>query len=394
MSVLVVLFGLALAALGATTLVAVAAARRLELTRWVARRLAGADAAVTLLARPGDIQSVASGLVAVGTTITAVAVPWTLAHAGVASTLALELGVVLPLALLAVYFLPRAIGRRWPEPLVKALVPRLRGAAALVGRVVRGQAATERADLAALFRDSASAGLAREDELEIVTGVMAFADRVVREAMTPRTKLVAAHESAPTAELAALVAKSGYTRLPLYKGSLDEITGMVHAFDLIKAGPGGAVTPRPVSSVPATRRCADVLFDLKRERRHLAVVTDEFGGTAGIVTMENVLEQLVGEIFDEGDEPRAVPSAAAGVLVVDGGEPLARITQHFGLALTPPARVETAGGYVTWAAGRIPQAGERLRSGGLEWDIIEATPARVGRLVVRRAEPEERRASP
>jgi hemolysin (HlyC) family protein len=391
MSVIMVLLGLAIAALGATTLVAVAAARRLELTRWVARRLAGAEAAVTLLARPGDIQSVASGLVAVGITVAAVATPWALAHAGVAGTLALELGVVLPLALILVYFVPRAVGRRWPEPLVRALVPRLRRAAALVGRVVRGQAATERADLAALFRDSSSAGLAREDELEIVTGVMAFADRVVREAMTPRTKIIAAPETATAAELAALVVQSGHTRIPLHRGSLDEVVGMVHAFDLIKAGPGRTVTPRPVTSVPAGRRCADVLFDLKRERRHLAVVTDEFGGTTGIVTLEDLLEQLVGEIFDELDEPRAAPSVAAGVMVVDGSEPLEHITQHFNLALKPPARVETAGGYVTWAAGRIPQAGERLRSGGLEWDVIEATAARVGRLVVRRLETDERK---
>lgn len=384
MSTLLVFLGLAVAAVGATLAVAVVAVSRLEMTRWVARRLAGAEAAATLLARPGDIASVASGLLALGITVAGVAAPWLLADADVGRTLAIELGVLLPLALLVTYFLPRAIGRRWPDLLVRDLVPRLRPAAALVGRIVRGRAATERAELAALFRDSASAGLAREDELEIVTGVMAFADRTVREVMTPRTRLVAAPEGAPAAELAELVTATGYTRVPVYRGSPDAIVGMVHAFDLIKAGPEGSVPVRPVTAVPASRRCADVLLDLKRERRHLAVVLDEFGGTAGIITMEDLLEELVGEIFDEGDEPHAPPPAPQAVIVVDGGEPLGRIAEHFGVTLDPPARVETAGGYVAWAAGRIPQAGERLRIAGLEWDVIESTPTRAGRMVVRR----------
>ncbi len=385
MSVLVILLGLGLAAVGAVAAVAVAAASRLELTRWVARRLAGADAATTLLAHPGDTASAASGLVAVGVTVAAVAAPWALADAPAGSTLLLELGIGLPVLLLLVYFLPRAVGRRWPERLVRVLVPRLRPAAALVGRVVRGRAATEREELTALFRDSASSGLAREDELEIVTGVMAFADRVVREVMTPRTGLVAAPESAGAAELAALVAASGYTRVPLYRSSPDDIVGMVHAFDLIKAGPGGEVPRRPVAVLPATRRCADALLDLKRERRQLAVVVDEFGGTAGIVTLEDLLEELVGEIFDESDERvmTTVLAGAPGTLVVDAAHPLAAVAGHFGVDLAPPARVETAGGYLAWAAGRIPQAGERLVAGGLEWDVLEGTAARVGRLVVR-----------
>ena len=386
MSVLVVLLGLALAVAGATIGVAVIAARRLELTRWVARRLAGADAAVTLLARPGDIQSVASGLVAVGITVAGIAAPWALENTGLVPTVALTFAVGLPLLLLLVYFLPRAAGRRWPETLVRALVPRLAWATTLVGRIVRGRAATERADLGALFRDSAGAGLAREDELEIVTGVMAFAERVVREVMTPRTRIIAAPEGSTAAELAAVVTSSGHTRIPLYRSSLDEIVGMVHAFDLIKAGPGGTVNVRPVAAVPAARRCADVLLDLKRERRHLAVVVDEFGGTAGIVTMEDLLEELVGEIFDELDE-RGAPAmtASPAVLVADAAMPLTQVMEHFGLQLAPPPRVETAGGYLTWSVGRIPQPGERLVRGGLEWDVLEGTPAKLGKLVIRLA---------
>jgi CBS domain containing-hemolysin-like protein len=215
---------------------------------------------------------------------------------------------------------------------------------------------------------------------------MTFADRVVREVMTPRTKMMAAEEGASTTELARLVASSGFTRLPLYRGSLDEIVGMVHAFDIIKAGPSGTVRVRPVAQLPATRRCADALIDLRREGRHLAVVLDEFGGTAGLVTMENLLEALVGEIFDELDVPTPpAVQGGRGVLVVDAGFALGALREHFGVALEAPARVETAGGFLAWAAARIPQQGDRLTAGGLEFDVLEATPARVVKLVVRAA---------
>ncbi len=384
MSVLVTLLGIALAAVGATASVAIVAASRLQLTRWVARRLQGAESAATLLSRPGDLASAASAALALGVTLAGVAAPWALVSTGPEFTFGVEVLVVLPVIALAAYFLPRAVGRRWPERLVRALVPRLRPAAGLFGRIVRGRRATERADLAPLFHDAASGGLAREDELEIVTGVMAFADRTVREAMTPRTAIIAAPEGAPPADLARLVLSSGYTRLPLYRGSLDEIVGMVHALDLIKAGPAGAVRVRPVAQLPAARRCADALLDLRREGRHLAVVLDEFGGTAGIVTMEDLLEELVGEIFDESDTPAAVAAPPArGVLLVEASQPLAAVAEHFGVPLDAPPRTVTVGGYVAWAAGRIPQPGERLVSGGLEFDVIEATPTRLVKVVVR-----------
>jgi putative hemolysin len=381
---LFVALGLLLAGLGATTSVAVRAVSRLELTRWVARRLEGAEAAVTLLSRPGDIAAAADALMAVGVAVAGVSTPWALRGANVGATLALEILFGVPLLALAAYFLPRAIGQRWPETLVRALVPRVRPAGSLVGRIVRGRVATERAELAALLRDSSSAGLAREDELEIVTGVMAFADRVVHEVMTPRTKIVAASEGAPTAELARLLTTSGYTRLPVFRTTLDDIVGMVHAFDVIKAGPQGTVRVRPVAHMPAARRCADALIDLRREGHHLAVVLDEFGGTAGIVTMEDLLEQLVGEIFDELDEARpAVAAGGRGVLVADASLSLAKLNDHFGLSIDAPPRIETVGGYLVWAAGRIPQAGERLSAGGLEFDVLEATATRLVKLVVR-----------
>jgi CBS domain containing-hemolysin-like protein len=384
MSVVVVLLGVGLAALGATASIAIVAASRLELTRWVARRLHGAASAATLLSRPGDLASAANALLAIGVTLAGVAAPWALVSWGPEVTFGVEVLVGVPVIGFAAYFLPRAIGRRWPERLVRVLVPRLRPAAGVFGRIARGRHATERADLAPLFHDAASAGLAHEDELEIVTGVMAFADRTVREAMTPRTDIVAAPEGAPTAELARRIVSSGYTRLPLYRGSLDEIVGMVHALDLIKAGPAGTVRIRPVAQLPATRRCADALLDLRRDGRHLAVVVDEFGGTAGIVTMEDLLEELVGEIFDESDERAPQPARVTkSLLLADAADPLTLVAEHFGVPLEAPPRTVTIGGFVAAIAGRIPQPGERIVAGGLEFDVIEGTPSRVSRVIVR-----------
>ena len=386
MSVLLLVVALAVAVLGATASVAILAASRLELTRWVARRLHGAETAAVLLSRPGDLASAAHACVAIGVTLAGVAAPWALETADPGTTLGLEVLVGVPLLGLAVYFVPRAVGRRWPTTLVRALVPPLRPAAGVFGRIVRGRRATERADLSPLFHDAAGAGLASEDELEIVTGVMAFADRTVRETMTPRTAMVAAREDASTAELAALVVRSGYTRIPVYRGTLDEIVGMVHAFDVIKAGPQGAVRVRPVAQLPEARRCADALLDLRRAGRHLAVVVDEFGGTSGIVTMEDLLEQLVGEIFDELDEPRPTPAVPVkGLLVVEASHPLAAAAEHFGLLLEAPPRTETVGGYLAWSAGRIPQPGERIVVGGLEFDVLEGSATKLGRLVIREA---------
>jgi CBS domain containing-hemolysin-like protein len=148
---------------------------------------------------------------------------------------------------------------------------------------------------------------------------------------------------------------------------------------------------RPVSQLPATRRCADALLDLRRGGRHLAVVLDEFGGTAGLITMENLLEALVGEIFDELDVPPPVVQGGGGVLVIDAGASLGELRAHFDLPIEAPPKVETAGGFLTWVAGRIPQQGDRISAAGLEFDVLEATPTRLVKLVVRAGRPATRR---
>jgi len=140
---------------------------------------------------------------------------------------------------------------------------------------------------------------------------------------------------------------------------------------------------RPVLAIPASRRCADVLFEMQRERRHLAVVLDEFGGTAGIVTLDDLLGELVGEIFDERDGVTA-DAGETELLDVDGALGVQEIADRFGVTL--PGGRETLGGMLTTALGRIPRIGERVVLGQLEFDVVQASATRVERVIVRRAE--------
>jgi CBS domain containing-hemolysin-like protein len=169
----------------------------------------------------------------------------------------------------------------------------------------------------------------------------------------------------------------------VYRGTLDEIVGMLHAFDLFKLRAGDPLPVRPVAITPASRSCGDLLLDMQRERRHLAVVLDEFGGTLGIATLEDLLEELVGEIFDEHDEEvRPEPSAGPALFETDGNLSPEAVEERFGVTLPEGRSTTIAGRIVEWA-GRIPNPGERFTVRGLELDIVEASPTRIERLIIR-----------
>jgi CBS domain containing-hemolysin-like protein len=253
----------------------------------------------------------------------------------------------------------------------------------VLGLVLPARAAKRPTDLRSIWREGAAVGLRADDEMVMVGGVMAFSVRPVREVMTPRTDLVAVDENAALEDIRMVFAQSGYSRIPVYRGTLDEIVGMLHAFDLFKLRPGDPLPVRPVAVTPASRTCGDLLLDMQRERRHLAVVLDEFGGTLGIATLEDLLEELVGEIFDEHDEEvRAEPAGGPAIFETDGNVPPEAIEERFGVALPRGQSTTVAGLIVEWA-GRIPNPGERFVVRGLELDVIEASPTRIERLIIR-----------
>ena len=240
-----------------------------------------------------------------------------------------------------------------------------------------------------LWRERARSGVAPDDELLRVGGVINFSQRTVRSVMTPRTDLIALPEEASVEEVRAAFVQSGYTRLPVYRGTLDEMVGMVHAFDLFRLGPGDPLPVRPLAVAPASRSCGDVLLDMQRERRHLAIVLDEFGGTLGIVTLEDLLEAMVGEIVDE-DEPvppfTAVSAASPDLVEFEGSVPVSEVEDRFGVSL-PEGQATTVGGRLAELAGRFPATGERFLIRGLEVDVLQATRTRIERLLVRRGSP-------
>lgn len=385
MTWVVLLGGLLLAIFGAVAGTALVSVSRMELTRAVAGQLRGGAGSLAWIAEMEEYLGVTAVLTALGVVMVGAAIPPFLPGATLAVILLIVLGSV-PAVILLGYLVPRWLARPRAEALRNLIVPVLRPVARVVGVLLPARAVPGASELRALWREGAAAGFAADEELIMVGGVMTFTERPVREVMTPRTDLVAVSEADGLDDIAAVFAQSGYTRLPVYRGTLDEIVGMLHAFDLFKLKPGDRLPIRPVANAPASRSCGDLLLDMQRERRHLAVVLDEFGGTQGIVTLEDLLEELVGEIFDEYDRQEVATPGGPLLREADGATPLDALEGEFEVRL-PRSRTASIGGLVAELAGRIPQAGERFLLAGLEVDVLQATPTRVERVLIRRAPP-------
>ena len=379
---IVVAVGLLISVFGATAGAALITVSRAELTRVVARRLRGATPSLTWLAEVDANLTAASATTSLGVLIVGAALPALLAGSGRRLLVLVALAGV-PLVLLAAYLVPRWLTLPRAQGVSDRVMPLLRPWSRILGLVLPTRGAKRPTDLRSIWREGAAVGLRADDELVMVGGVMAFSVRPVREVMTPRTELVAVDEHAPLDDIRMVFAQSGYSRIPVYRGTLDEIVGMLHAFDLFKLRPGDPLPVRPVAMTPGSRACGDLLLDMQRERRHLAVVLDEFGGTLGIATLEDLLEELVGEIFDEhDDEVRAEPAGGPTVFETDGNLPPEAIEERFGVTLPEGRSTTVAGRIVEWA-GRIPNSGERFLVRGLELDILEASPTKIERMIIR-----------
>ena len=386
---LVLLVGaLALAMTSAAIGVAAAAVSQLELTRWVSYKLRGSGGAAGVLENPGRVLATASALTTVGTLCAAAVIPALLARTTptVLGVFTVALGV--PLLVSATYLVPRVVGRRWAEPIVAHAAPRLEMLGKLFAPFVPWRDPSHRTTLAAVLTSTDTEALASADEMAVVSGVLAFADRPVRELMTPRTSIVAIPEGLLAAEAAHVALQSGYSRYPVYRGSLDEVVGVAHAFDLLRLLPDAPIPVHPALIVPGTTRAADLMLEMQRGRSHLAVVLDEFGGTAGLVTFEDLLRDLVSEIFEPAESAAGGMGvgvggeAAARIVELEGSAPASRLEEALGITLAVPG-VQTVGGLLVRTLGRIPRPGERFALHGLEFDILAATATRVERIAVR-----------
>ncbi|HEX6091496.1 MAG TPA: hemolysin family protein [Gemmatimonadales bacterium] len=383
--------GLLLTTFGAAAGAAQMTVSRRELARALSRRLRGAGPPLDWLIEVDARLTAASATTSLGAVLLAAALP-----AVLGSTLAISVAAValmaIPFALAAGYLVPRWLTEPRAEHVLGAIMPILRPWSRVVGVVLPRRSGHRQQDLRTVWREITAPRAADDDEMALIGGVMSFTQRQVREVMTPRIEMVAVSEDSALGDIARVFAESGYSRIPVYRRTLDEVVGMLHAFDLFKLRESAALPIRPVAVAPATRNCGDLLLDMQRERRHLAIVIDEFGGTLGLVTLEDLLEELVGEIFDEHDEgaastPAAGTPAAPGALVeADGTVSAADVAARFGVDF-PHSQATTLAGLIAELAGRIPAAGERFALGPLEVDVVQASPARIERMLVRRAPP-------
>lgn len=374
--------GLVLAAFGATAGAALVQTTRAELARYVSARLRGQGAVPGELMAAERLLAAATATTALGVLLLGTAMPALVAGTGLLLSLIALLGV--PFILVGAYFLPRWLTLSRAEGVAAFVLPPLRPWARLLGPMLPVSAAGSERSLKALRREGGAVDAEAVEELSLVGGVMAFAQRPVREVMTPRTDIVAIPEDADAGAVRDVFAQSGYSRIPVYRGTLDEIVGMLHAFDLFRLRPDAPLPVRPVAMTPASRPCGDLLLDMQRERRLMAVVLDEYGGTLGVVTIDDLLAAIVGEIADD-DEPVEAP-APSGLLETDGSAPRQLVEDYFEARL-PAASAGSIGGVLIELAGRIPAAGERFLAGGLEIDVLQSSPTRVERVLVRKAPP-------
>ena len=245
-------------------------------------------------------------------------------------------------------------------------------------------------ELRMLVEQSRKRGKLDADDARLLQGVFEFSEKTAREVMTPRTEMVALPADLSLEQSADQVAVAGRSRYPVYGESLDDILGVVHAKDILaglRSAKGGTLRAvlRPAMFVPGTREVEDVLADMKRQKIHLAIVLDEFGGTAGLVTMEDLLEEIVGQIYDEYDRPpgelRVAPPGAAPV--ISGATPLRDVNRVFALELDEQDYT-TIGGFLFGAIGRLPKVGDQVAVKGAVFEIVEMDGRRVGKVRVGR----------
>jgi putative hemolysin len=333
-----------------------------------------------------------------------------LGHSPVGETVQSVLGVVLAV-LLCGQLLPSLLfyrtQGRWVGPLVwpirlllwlvtpLSVVVRIFMGVASLGEETAGVEEEAAVNVEALIEAGEEEGILEEGDSDLVRSAVEFGDKLVREVMTPRPEVFAVGASTTLAQFLELLKEHNYSRVPVYAGSLDQIVGIAFAHDLLQITDEEAKTrtvesvQRTAEFVPETKRGYELLREMQREKQHMRVVIDEYGGVAGLVTIEDLLEEIVGEIEDEHDEEAAGEAPvreATGACVVPGNFPVDGLEDLFGeqVELGEEYEATTLGGLVSEVEGRIPLAGEVvvLEKPGLRIEVVASTDRLVERLRV------------
>jgi CBS domain containing-hemolysin-like protein len=245
-------------------------------------------------------------------------------------------------------------------------------------------------EIQSIIDAGAEDGLIDPQSGEMIQSILEFRDTVVREVMIPRTEMVAIPSDAPVEEIIDLITRYGHTRIPVYSGSIDNIVGILNVKDLLKfwskpiaKGDILSILRKPYY-IPETKNTHLLLHELKQRKHHLAVVIDEYGGTSGLVTLEDLIEEIVGEIHDEHDtQDGDIAELPDGYILVDGRTDIEKIEDHFGVTF-PEGKYETLGGMILHAIGKIPVTGETIKIEQFEMIIESADERSIKKVKMKR----------
>ena len=252
---------------------------------------------------------------------------------------------------------------------------------------------TQAENIEALISAGTEEGLIEEEDRKLIQSVVEFGDKVVREVMTPRPNIVAISADASLEELRQLVINEQYSRIPIYEGTIDQVVGFVHVRDMFeldeeqRASRTVRELMRPIRVVPETKPVNDLMREMQQDNTHMVIVVDEYGNTAGLASMEDLVEVILGEIRDEHEPDSDVQEDGQGGYIVSGSFDVARLTDLLEFHPEEDLESTTVGGLVTEWLGRVPRAGESVEREGIHIDVLASDELRVAQVRVRRSQP-------
>jgi CBS domain containing-hemolysin-like protein len=297
-------------------------------------------------------------------------------------------------------FLYRRTSGRWAAPLVPfyrasaAAMKPLTGILHFLHRLfdiggpdsANAEEATAAENVEALITAGTEEGLIEEEDRQLIQSVVAFGDKTVREVMTPRPTMVTIQADETLERLRELVVHEQYSRIPVYEASIDEISGFIHARDMFNIPENGRLTrkvrelARPIRIVPETKPVDDLFREMQREGAHMVVVVDEYGHTAGLATMEDLVEVIMGEIRDEHEPGSDVTPDGNGGFIVAGSFELSRVAEIAGYRPSEEVESTTVGGLVMEWLGHVPKPGETVEKDGIKLEVLAGGELRVDQV--------------
>ena len=311
--------------------------------------------------------------------------------------------------LLVTYLIPYVLYRRTAAEWLLPLAPLLRALALAVRPLVFGlslldsltgphdeapgheEPPTSAENIDALISAGAEEGLIEEDDRKLIQSVVEFGDTTVREVMTPRPNIVAIAADSSLEDLRKLVIHEQYSRIPVYKKSIDDVVGFVHVRDVFeldedsRANKTVATLLRPIRFVPETKPVKDLMREMQADNTHLVIVVDEYGNTAGLASMEDLVEVIVGEIRDEHEPGSDITHLGDGSVLVSGSFDVARLYDLFEFRPQEETESTTIGGLLSEWLGRVPVAGESVERNGIRAEVVAGNDLRVEQVKLRKA---------